>query len=485
MNTSATANDSVAPTDTTITGDSAAVSLAIAADSVDAPGPVVTSTASARNSNGVARGSALSGGTVTATGSADAEAASISIGVEVLTTVGRSARATFTPVPLGVSDSSALRLEGSQASELPPDRGELADPTAIADSAALGDSGADPDADPTATADSGADSAASARFAGLGDSAAAGPVTADPAADPAAVADSDANSAAAADADSAAAPASDSDAVVLSSALTHDADSATPDTAASAADSAESSDFTATTSSVTSADSAAAAAADSAADAAAAAGPAIANDSVATTSSADSDADAAATAGPAIANDSAATTSSVPVAAAGVSGYRGPLTVSGDFPWPDCDSSHHRLHGFVRHAPFHVVETVGVIHIIRRWRDLGTNEMHQHQDGTWRLPSHPSDEPNAALVMHQHRDGTCDVRLLGDLEIAVRRARVRFAPLTLDEATRTRVRLFRDHLISCEQAECEADCVLSVVWSIWRNERNAQCVISLCGGAKT
>ena len=60
MNTSAIANGSVTPADITVVGDSAAVSLAIAADSADAPGPVVTSTASARNSGGVVRGSALS-----------------------------------------------------------------------------------------------------------------------------------------------------------------------------------------------------------------------------------------------------------------------------------------------------------------------------------------------------------------------------------------------------------------------------------------
>ena len=46
----------------------------------------------------------------------DAEAAGISIGAEALTTVGRSVRARFTSVPLGVS--------GSQA-PLPPDWGEL------------------------------------------------------------------------------------------------------------------------------------------------------------------------------------------------------------------------------------------------------------------------------------------------------------------------------------------------------------------------
>ena len=42
MNTSAIADDSVAPADTTVASDSAAGSLAIAADSSDAPGPVVT-----------------------------------------------------------------------------------------------------------------------------------------------------------------------------------------------------------------------------------------------------------------------------------------------------------------------------------------------------------------------------------------------------------------------------------------------------------
>ena len=76
---------------------------------------------------------------------------------------------------------------------------------------------------------------------------------------------------------------------------------------------------------------------------------------------ADSAADAAAAAGSTTANDSAATTSSVAVAAAGVRGYRGFLASPGDLPWPDDNSSHHRLRGFVRHAPFDVVETVGVI----------------------------------------------------------------------------------------------------------------------------
>jgi hypothetical protein len=77
---------------------------------------------------------------------------------------------------------------------------------------------------------------------------------------------------------------------------------------------------------------------------------------------------------------------SVTVAAAGVRGYRGPLTAPGDFPWPDDSSSHHRLRGFVCFAPLDVVETVGVVRIVSRWRHLDTAtsapiEMHQHQDG--------------------------------------------------------------------------------------------------------
>ena len=110
-----------------------------------------------------------------------------------------------------------------------------------------------------------------------------------------------------------------------------------------------------------------------------------------------------------------------------------------------------------------MVETVGVVHIVRRWHDIeaassGPVEMHQHPDGTWRLPSNPSDEPHAAIVMYQHPDGTCDVRLLNDLSIVVHRACVQFAQFSLDEATRARVREYRDHLADLEHVVQRARC---------------------------
>lgn len=49
----------------------------------------------------------------------------ISIGVEALTAVGRSVRARFTSVPLGVPHPPAIRSAESRTSELPPDWGEL------------------------------------------------------------------------------------------------------------------------------------------------------------------------------------------------------------------------------------------------------------------------------------------------------------------------------------------------------------------------
>ena len=185
----------------------------------------------------------------------------------------------------------------------------------------------------------------------------------------------------------------------------------------------------------------------------------------------DSAADAAVAASSAIADAAADATSSF---------------TSASFPWP-CDSTgrdrqggfdHHggfalcrpyhrggfdRRSGFVRFKLFDVVETVGVVHIVRRWHDIeaassGPVEMHQHPDGTWRLPSNPSDEPHAAIVMYQHPDGTCDVRLLNDLSIVVHRACVQFAQFSLDEATRARVREYQDHLADLEHVVQRARC---------------------------
>ena len=304
-------------------------------------------------------------------------------------------------LPLGL-DWDGPKLRGCRpagASSLvpPPSPPPMLDITAVADAAA--DAAAASDSD---SADSGFD-AAPGDSAELGDSAAADPVTADSADVPSSAADAN-----------------------IASAELGDSTAADP----VAADSAEA------PSPATDPD--VATAPGSAADAAAADGSAIA----------DSAADAAATAGSAAASDSAAIDSSVTVA---------DFATAVDFPWPDDNSSHHRQYGFVRFAPFDVVETVGVVHIVRRWRDIEAAanapiEMHRHPDGTWRLPSHPSDEPHAALVMYQHQDGTCDVRLLNDLGIVVRRACVQFAPFTLDEATRARVREFRDHLASLESA---------------------------------
>ena len=87
----------------------------------------------------------------------------------------------------------------------------------------------------------------------------------------------------------------------------------------------------------------------------------------------------------------------------------------------DCDAAPaERRGGIVRYAVHDVVHTAGLNICYRS----------------------PSSETHAAVMVCQHGDGSCDVRLLSDLELIVRRVHVRPLRITLDSDTRARVRAY-------------------------------------------